>query len=45
MLDDRKFPGADELHPEVIKRGDKRLVEVHYAIIRDAFENLEVLAD
>ena len=45
MLRDGKSPDADELHPEVIKRGNMRLVEVLYIIIKDAPENIEVSAD
>ena len=44
VLHDEKFSGAYRLHPEVIKRGGRRLVEVLYIIIKDAWENLEVPA-
>ena len=39
-----KPPGAGKLHPEVIKRGSRKLVEVLNTVIKDAWENLEVLA-
>ena len=42
---DGKSPGIDRLHPEVVKKGDRRLVEVLCTIIKDAWENLEVSAD
>ena len=45
MPRNRKSPDTDGLHPEVIKRGNKRLVEILYTIIKDAWENLEVPAD
>ena len=37
-----RSPGTDELHLEVINRGNRQLVEVLYTIIKDAWENLEV---
>ena len=40
MLHDGKSPGAGELHPEVKREGWK-LVEFLYAIIRNAWKNLE----
>ena len=45
MLCDGKSPGTDALHPKVIKRGGRRLAEILYTIIKEALENLEVLAD
>ena len=45
MTCDGKFPGTDRLHPEVIKRGGWRSVEVLSTIIKDVWENLEVTAD
>ena len=45
MLCDGKSPGVDGLLPEVIKRGGKKLVEVLYTIMKDAWENIEISAD
>ena len=45
MLCDGKSPSADGQHPEVIKRGGRKLVEVIYITIKDASENIEVTAD
>ena len=45
ILRDGKSTGADRLPPEIIKRGDKRLNEVLYIIIKDEWENFEVLAN
>ena len=44
MFHDRNSPSSDGLHPELIKKGGKRLVKVLDTIIRDARENLEVSA-
>ena len=45
MLREGKSSGADGLHPEVVKRGDRRLFELLYTIIKDVWKNLEVLVD
>ena len=44
-IHNRKFPGADRLHPAFFKRGGMRLVEVLDSIVNDALKNLEVDAD
>lgn len=41
-LCDGKSPGADGLHPEVIKRGGSKLVKVPYSMIEGAWTNMEI---
>ena len=45
MLCDEKSPGTNGLNLEVIKRRYRRLDEVLYTIIKDAWKNLEFPAD
>ena len=45
MLCDGKSPGPDGIHPEIVKRGGSRLVEVLHDIITEAWKKSEVPQD